>query len=158
MSGQKVGLAGNITVPQRQASASSALSDDAIPTGDPTDVNIESLVGRSSSWPVLDFYSTGRTPPSLEACRWISRGVYNCDREGPESPCEGIWKDIEGVSPITSGVTYVETDSYETIANPLREGHHFDQSLGGIAGLFENMRVNTQASPLDIFLCTLPPR
>ena len=49
MSGQKVGLAGNITVPQRQASASSALSDDAIPTGDPTDVNIGSLVGKSSS-------------------------------------------------------------------------------------------------------------
>ncbi|KAI1817335.1 PH domain-containing protein [Poronia punctata] len=33
----------------------------------------------------------------------------------------------------------------KTISNPLREGHHFDQGLGGIAGLFENMRVNTQA-------------
>jgi hypothetical protein len=28
----------------------------------------------------------------------------------------------------------------------LKEGHHFDQSMGGIAGLFENMRQNTQVS------------
>lgn len=33
----------------------------------------------------------------------------------------------------------------KTISNPLREGHHFDQTLGGIAGFFENMRSNTQA-------------
>ena len=30
------------------------------------------------------------------------------------------------------------------MSNPLKEGHHFDQSLGGIAGLFENIRSNTQ--------------
>ncbi|KAG6121399.1 hypothetical protein E4U13_004760 [Claviceps humidiphila] len=33
----------------------------------------------------------------------------------------------------------------KTISNPLREGHHFDQSLGGVAGFFENMRTNTQS-------------
>lgn len=33
----------------------------------------------------------------------------------------------------------------KTISSPLREGHHFDQSLGGMAGFFENMRSNTQA-------------
>ncbi|KAL6897114.1 hypothetical protein GGI43DRAFT_107830 [Trichoderma evansii] len=33
----------------------------------------------------------------------------------------------------------------KTITNPLREGHHFDQNLGGVAGFFENMRTNTQA-------------
>ncbi|KAJ4150604.1 hypothetical protein LMH87_011346 [Akanthomyces muscarius] len=33
----------------------------------------------------------------------------------------------------------------KTISNPLREGHHFDQSLGGVAGFFENLRANTQA-------------
>lgn len=33
----------------------------------------------------------------------------------------------------------------KTISNPLREAHHFDQNLGGIAGLFENIRANTQA-------------
>ncbi|KAI0532136.1 PH domain-containing protein [Xylaria digitata] len=33
----------------------------------------------------------------------------------------------------------------KTISHPLREGHHFDQGLGGVAGFFENMRVNTQA-------------
>ncbi|KAI5464716.1 hypothetical protein BGZ63DRAFT_161082 [Mariannaea sp. PMI_226] len=33
----------------------------------------------------------------------------------------------------------------KTISKPLREGHHFDQSLGGVAGFFENLRSNTQA-------------
>jgi len=33
----------------------------------------------------------------------------------------------------------------KTISKPLREGHHFDQTLGGVAGFFENMRANTQA-------------
>lgn len=33
----------------------------------------------------------------------------------------------------------------KTISNPLREGHHFDQQLGGVAGFFENLRSNTQA-------------
>ncbi|KAH6648023.1 hypothetical protein BKA67DRAFT_523916 [Truncatella angustata] len=33
----------------------------------------------------------------------------------------------------------------KTISQPLREGRHFDQGLGGVAGFFENMRVNTQA-------------
>lgn len=31
------------------------------------------------------------------------------------------------------------------VSHPLKEGHHFDQNLGGIAGLFENIRANTQA-------------
>jgi hypothetical protein len=30
------------------------------------------------------------------------------------------------------------------VADPLKQGHHFDQKLGGIAGLFENIRSNTQ--------------
>lgn len=33
----------------------------------------------------------------------------------------------------------------KTINKPLREGRHFDQTLGGVAGFFENMRANTQA-------------
>ena len=32
----------------------------------------------------------------------------------------------------------------KTVSNPLKEGNHFDQQLGGIAGLFENIRSNTQ--------------
>ncbi|KAI9645166.1 hypothetical protein NHQ30_005900 [Ciborinia camelliae] len=31
----------------------------------------------------------------------------------------------------------------KTIANPLKEGHHFQQELGGMAGMIENMRTNT---------------
>ena len=33
----------------------------------------------------------------------------------------------------------------KTLSNPLREGHHFDTALGGVNGLFENLRANTQA-------------
>ncbi|KAK2074652.1 hypothetical protein P8C59_008843 [Phyllachora maydis] len=33
----------------------------------------------------------------------------------------------------------------KTISKPLKEGHQFDQSLGGVAGFFENVRANTQA-------------
>lgn len=33
----------------------------------------------------------------------------------------------------------------KTISKPLREGHHFDQNLGGVAGFFENLRQNSQA-------------
>ncbi|KAJ6261353.1 hypothetical protein Dda_4023 [Drechslerella dactyloides] len=33
----------------------------------------------------------------------------------------------------------------KTVSEPLREGHHFSQSNGGIASFFENVRSNTQA-------------
>ncbi|KAK3682609.1 PH domain-containing protein [Podospora appendiculata] len=33
----------------------------------------------------------------------------------------------------------------KTISKPLKDGQQFDQSLGGVAGFFENMRTNTQA-------------
>ncbi|TKA27341.1 hypothetical protein B0A50_04952 [Salinomyces thailandicus] len=32
----------------------------------------------------------------------------------------------------------------KTVSNSLKEGHHFDQSLGGVAGMFDNIRSNTQ--------------
>ncbi|KAF2744782.1 PH domain-containing protein [Sporormia fimetaria CBS 119925] len=32
----------------------------------------------------------------------------------------------------------------KTVRDPLKEGHQFDQSLGGVAGMFENIRSNTQ--------------
>ena len=35
------------------------------------------------------------------------------------------------------------TDLSQSVSDPLKEGHHFDQNLGGIAGLFENIRTNT---------------
>jgi len=55
---------------------------------------------------------------------------------------------LEDYVTATEKVEKAHAKEYEkvlkTIANPLREGHHFDQSLGGVAGLFENMRANTQ--------------
>ncbi|TEY38789.1 hypothetical protein BOTCAL_0475g00040 [Botryotinia calthae] len=48
----------------------------------------------------------------------------------------------------TEKVQRQQSKEYEkdlkTIANPLKEGHHFQQELGGMAGMFENMRTNTQ--------------
>ena len=32
----------------------------------------------------------------------------------------------------------------KTVNNPLKEGEHFDQQLGGVAGMFDNIRTNTQ--------------
>ncbi|KAI5370606.1 Putative pleckstrin domain, PH-like domain superfamily, AH/BAR domain superfamily [Septoria linicola] len=32
----------------------------------------------------------------------------------------------------------------KSVSSPLKEGHHFDQNLGGVAGLFDNVRSNTQ--------------
>ncbi|KAF2098267.1 hypothetical protein NA57DRAFT_40800 [Rhizodiscina lignyota] len=32
----------------------------------------------------------------------------------------------------------------KTVSHPLKEGNHFDQQLGGIAGMFDNIRGNTQ--------------
>lgn len=31
----------------------------------------------------------------------------------------------------------------KTVSTPLKEGHHFDQQLGGVAGMFESIRTNT---------------
>lgn len=33
----------------------------------------------------------------------------------------------------------------KTVSEPLREGRHFDQEVGGVASFFENIRTNTQA-------------
>ena len=37
-----------------------------------------------------------------------------------------------------------DANTEQTVKDPLKEGHHFDQSLGGVAGMFENIRSNTQ--------------
>jgi hypothetical protein len=39
---------------------------------------------------------------------------------------------------------------HQTVKDPLKEGHHFDQSLGGIAGMFENIRSNTQVRCVQV--------
>ncbi|KAF2729437.1 hypothetical protein EJ04DRAFT_580638 [Polyplosphaeria fusca] len=48
----------------------------------------------------------------------------------------------------TEKVNHSHGKEYEkvlkTVSSPLKEGHHFDQSLGGVAGVFENIRSNTQ--------------
>lgn len=48
----------------------------------------------------------------------------------------------------TEKVQHAHGKEYEkvlkTVKEPLKHGHHFDQELGGIAGMFENIRANTQ--------------
>ena len=55
---------------------------------------------------------------------------------------------LEDYITATEKVQKAHAKEYEkilkTLSNPLREGHHFEQSIGGIAGLFENIRSNTQ--------------
>ncbi|KAI4252757.1 MAG: hypothetical protein LQ352_004089 [Teloschistes flavicans] len=55
---------------------------------------------------------------------------------------------LENYIVATEKVQKAHAKEYEkilkTVSDPLKEGHHFDQSLGGIAGLFENIRSNTQ--------------
>ncbi|KAH8597875.1 hypothetical protein B0O99DRAFT_650735 [Bisporella sp. PMI_857] len=108
---EKQGLAGGISLPQRQVSqSSSVLSDDAVPGGDPNTTS--ALLGeRLQAWK----HAVGYLEEYITATEKSQRAHS---------------KEYEKI--------------LKTIANPLREGHHFDQSLGGIAGLFENMRVNTQ--------------
>ncbi|KAF2713818.1 PH domain-containing protein [Pleomassaria siparia CBS 279.74] len=52
---------------------------------------------------------------------------------------------LEDYITATEKVQHAHGKEYEkTVKDPLKEGHHFDQSLGGVAGMFENIRSNTQ--------------
>lgn len=55
---------------------------------------------------------------------------------------------LEDYISATEKVEKAHAKEYEkilkTVSDPLKQGHHFDQKLGGIAGLFENIRSNTQ--------------
>ncbi|KAH8704985.1 PH domain protein [Talaromyces proteolyticus] len=48
----------------------------------------------------------------------------------------------------TAKISKSQAKDYEkilkTVSNPLKEGHHFDQDLDGVVGLFENLRNNTR--------------
>lgn len=54
---------------------------------------------------------------------------------------------LENYISATEKVHKAHAKEYEkilkSVSDPLKEGHHFDQTLGGIAGLFENIRTNT---------------
>ncbi|KAI9702865.1 MAG: hypothetical protein M1836_008079 [Candelina mexicana] len=56
---------------------------------------------------------------------------------------------LENYISATEKIHRAHSKEYEkllkTVSDPLKEGHHFEQNLGGIAGLFENVRSNTQA-------------
>ncbi|KAF7552144.1 hypothetical protein G7046_g7505 [Stylonectria norvegica] len=52
---------------------------------------------------------------------------------------------VEAIEKIHGHQAKAYEKALKSISNPLKEGHHFDQSLGGIAGFYENLRSNTQA-------------
>ncbi|PBP18167.1 hypothetical protein BUE80_DR011147 [Diplocarpon rosae] len=112
MSAEKAGLPGShpVTMPTRQFSTSSAMSDDAIPVDDPKNTS-ELLAERLQAWK----HAVGYLEAYVSATEKVQKAHA---------------KEYEKV--------------LKTIADPLKEGHHFDQNLGGIASLFENMRTNTQ--------------
>jgi hypothetical protein len=55
---------------------------------------------------------------------------------------------LEDYITATEKVHHQHSKEYEkvlkTVSSPLKEGTHFDQNLGGVAGLFDNIRSNTQ--------------
>ncbi|PWY78328.1 PH domain protein, partial [Aspergillus heteromorphus CBS 117.55] len=55
---------------------------------------------------------------------------------------------LEDYVSVTAKVSKSQAKDFEkvlkTVSDPLREGHHFSQSAGGVAGWFENIRANTQ--------------
>lgn len=58
-------------------------------------------------------------------------------------PC--LFLSATGAVVYQGSATLTEPPPPQTISGPIREGHHFDQSMGGMAGFFENLRHNTQA-------------
>jgi hypothetical protein len=90
-------------------------------------------------------------------------GGYTSDDDGPAgdpSSATGLlqerlqaWKHMCGylenyigeVAKIQRSQAKDQEKILKTLSNPLKEAHHFDTALGGVAGLFENLRANTQA-------------
>ncbi|PLB41200.1 PH domain protein [Aspergillus candidus] len=62
------------------------------------------------------------------------------------------WKhmcgNLEDFVSVTAKVQKSQSKDYEkvlkTVSDPLKEGHHFSQSVGGVSSMFENIRANTQ--------------
>ncbi|KEQ74575.1 PH domain-containing protein [Aureobasidium namibiae CBS 147.97] len=55
---------------------------------------------------------------------------------------------LEDYVSATEKMQHAHAKEYEkvlkTVSHPLKEGHHFDQNLGGVAGTFDTIRSNTQ--------------
>jgi len=136
---EKAGLSGShpVTMPNRQVSTSSAMSNDAIPTTDPKDVRVMiawgvitvKLIGNADLW------TSRRTSASMEARSWLPRGLRECDREGTESSSQGIWEGVEGQS--WSYPNAPTTTNWNSIDNPkpIEGGAPFWSELGWCGGI-----------------------
>ena len=59
--------------------------------------------------------------------------------------CGSLETYISGVAKEEEKRAKDDSKVLKTLQSPVKEGHHFDQALGGVHGLFENLRANTQA-------------
>lgn len=91
------------------------------------------------------------------AARRIERSVCEADNIGAQvtklfHERLSAWKHAVGqlgdYVEATEKMQHAHGKEYEkvmkTVSHPLKHGHHFDQSLGGVAGMFDNIRSNTQ--------------
>lgn len=101
------------------------------------------------------------TSPTALADRTTTNGSLDDDAVPGEDSSEvtklfaerlQAWKHavayLEDYITATEKTNHAHGKEYErvlkTVKDPLKEGHHFDQALGGVAGMFENIRSNTQ--------------
>lgn len=59
--------------------------------------------------------------------------------------CGYLEEYVEATAHLHKGLSKDYEKVFKTVNEPLREGHHFAQSNGGVASFFENIRQNTQA-------------
>ena len=59
--------------------------------------------------------------------------------------CGYLQNYIKEVAKIQKSESKDQDKILKTLSSPLKEANHFDTAIGGIAGLFENLRANTQA-------------
>ncbi|KAL9000611.1 MAG: hypothetical protein Q9188_005645 [Gyalolechia gomerana] len=106
-------------LPTRTA-GTSAEDDDAIPDVDTTETS--GLLQE-------------RLQAYKHACGYLENYITATEKvqKAHAKEYEKVLKDVNGLA-----------DNKQTVSDPLKQGHHFDQKLGGIAGLFENIRSNTQ--------------
>ena len=116
-------------------------------------------------WFILGIYPQRHDPPAYHTIMATQnlprRGVeQEAVPEGDPSDTTGLleerlsaWKHmvtylgdyIQEVSKDEKSSAKEKEKILKKVSSPLKEGHHFDQNLGGVAGLFENIRSNTQA-------------
>lgn len=107
-----------------------ASEEDAIPEGDPSNTT-GLLLERLQAWKHMVSYLE-------EYIGAVRKGQHSEAKEQ-----EKILK-VSNAHPQSTAHAN-RSHAAQTLSKPLKQGHHFDQENRGVAGLFENIRSNTQA-------------